>query len=123
MIDTNTVNFAMKKVETILTPALDLIKTTSPQYVKYIVTQTIVFNIAALILTLIGFIGLFKFYKLGKENNTFDEAQTVIPLFIFGCVALFSSIALVCCLMDTTLALTNPEMFTVQQLINDLGDK
>ena len=114
MIDTTTIKYAMSKLEStfnVIAPhAVDL----SEKYIKYVVTKEVVSFLLIIIVT-IFFMCLTKiFLKLRNEHgyNGYEIGlifTTIIS--VIGIISTFIS------LYYASLALINPEMYVIHQLI------
>ena len=118
MIDTNTVNFAIGKMGDAISAAAPTLKNVSEMYVKFIVSQEIAHALIALVITVLCSIGVSIFWvkktEWGRKDNVdiFVAVATVLVLIPLSFLFIQS--------YEAFLAYTNPEMWTVQKLINSV---
>ena len=122
MIDTNTVNYAIDKMENVLTTAMPTIQNISSELVTYTVEKQI-FNSAFIVgtFTIIFLISLIIFiFSVVMVIREDDDNWGFISM-LSGCIGLPFGIMMLASIFDmapdTILAIRHPEMFTVHQLI------
>lgn len=121
-MDTTAVNYAINKISEGFQKVMPTLQNVSEKYVHYVVTKEIVEFISSIIFTAFMLIGSFIWYKKFKKNqddNGDDMFSMIfIILFIFFITFSLIGIIMVFCNMESIwLAITNPEMFTIQKLI------
>jgi len=118
VIDTNTVNFAMNKLNGAFQAVLPTMTNVSAAYVKFVVMQQIVYVIGIFLGACLC-AGIFiPVYRHGKKENELDETQYFITLVITGIVGVAMLALFIPFLVDMILAISNPEMFTVDKIIH-----
>jgi len=119
MIDTTTINYAMEKLngvfEKVAPAAVDL----SEKYVRFVVTRECITPVIGLVLLVVTAIVFKRYYSVEKFDS--DNESEMIPqmlLLIFsGAAILGGTIITLSSCSDAILAILNPEMFTIHQLI------
>lgn len=122
MIDTNTVNYAMNKITATIGAMAPAIQNVSESYVRFIVSQQIAYLIGGVLALVFCALVILVLYKIAAKKtvngyDNLDEGWFVIPTFILGVVGCISLIFVLVQSMDVYLAVNNPEMFTVNQII------
>jgi hypothetical protein len=119
MIDTNTVNFAMNKLTFAIGSALPTVKNISAAYVHFVVSQQIVYWFGFLMGLLLTGIPWYFIYRGAKKKGDFDSGVFIAGTFVLGFAFLLLIIGFICQTTNAALAISNPEMFTVHQIIEN----
>jgi hypothetical protein len=127
MIDTTMINYGMNKLSNAMSAAMPTIGNVSAAYVKFIVTQQIVYLAVAFLTALLCASIWSPIYRKanGKDKNgqDFDEGYFVVASVILGGGFSIAVALMVYLFSDAVLAVTNPEMFTIQTIINAAKSK
>jgi amino acid transporter len=125
-MDTNTVNYAINKLSEGFQAIAPTVQNISEKYVHFIVTQQIIlFSISFMCVPLVVifmFLG-FKFKSKSKtlENEYRSDSHEVFSFISFvvaACLTIAGCISISITGYNALLAYTNPEMFTVQKIID-----
>jgi heme/copper-type cytochrome/quinol oxidase subunit 2 len=125
MIDTTTINFAFSKISEGWQKAAPTLQNVGEKYVRFIVTQQIICT-AACALALGVF--LFIFFRFKKAAKKWSEADSLNPAHIFtiiigGLIMIGLIAATIINGYEAAIAVSNPEMYTVQSVIDAARSK
>ena len=119
MIDTTTINYAMEKLEgafhKVAPHAVDL----SEKYVQFVVIKEVV-PTAITLLMFLAAVAVFKIYFDIEKISSHEEAVFVPQIILTVVCAVAAFVGLLVTLIDGSgaiVALLNPEMFAIHQLI------
>lgn len=121
MINTTTINYALGKISEGWQKAAPTLQNVSEKYVRFQVTKAVLFPIPFLIAAAIFFFLSKRLWKKKRESGYLSDWE--IP-------AGLCSVAWVVCLIafgfgvyDAALAISNPEMYTIQSVIDAASHK
>lgn len=119
LTDTTLINFGISKISSAITKIAPTVQSISEKYVHYVVMKTVMMPpvfLVCLIASIVGLVKGIKGYK--KPGDVGDDNIGWIGLIIISgfAIVVFSTL-LIACTYDATLALTCPEMFTIDQII------
>ena len=125
MIDTTSINYALSKISEGWQNAAPAIQGVGEKYVRFVVTQQVISAIAWAIA--LGIYSLI-FLKLKKQAKKWTEEDSMNPAYplvlLIGGMGLLALMGLT---IDTTydvaVAVLNPEMYTVQSVIDAARSK
>lgn len=126
-MDTNTVNYAIDKLTQGFQAIAPTVQNISEKYVHYVVSKEILlFTMSLLCIPLVVALLVFGF-KMRNKSGTLGSYRTDAYENISICSFVFSAImAIIGCVSipingySAFLAYTNPEMFTIQQVIEQV---
>jgi hypothetical protein len=124
MIDTNSINFGIAKIQqafSLIQPQAEKLTSEFVKYTDYKQITSSAIEIFMLIICVLLFIPVYKYGKGSEEyyGTNFDELGFVIPTLFLG---LFFIILMFCIPIDlhsTIIAISFPEMFTINSLIKN----
>jgi hypothetical protein len=123
VIDTNTVNYAMNKITATIGAMAPTIQNVSESYVRFVVSQQIAYLIGFVVTGFLSLLIWLPIYKMAKKKengyNNFDEAWFIVPTVCLSIVFIVCFIGAISQSIDTFLAVSNPEMFTINSLIEN----
>lgn len=116
-MDTNTVNFALSKITGAIEKIAPSVVNVSEKYVSFMVAKACIPFIISFLLAACSTIILKILYKKGniEADEPNIEGISAVVLFIILAVSLIA--CFVCC-ADVILAISNPEMYAIHELIN-----
>ena len=125
LTDTTLINFGISKISSAITKIAPTVQNISEKYVHYVVMKTVIQPPVFLVLLIVSIIGLFqgiKGYKKAEDNGD-DSLGWLALALISGFATVVLAILFVASTYDATFALTCPEMFTVDQIIQGVQSK
>jgi hypothetical protein len=122
MIDTNSINYGIDKLKGAFEAVQPQIDSLTTEYVQYVVFRQISYSVLCLLGIFISLLLWIPVYKYGKnakgEFRNWDEVEFLLPTTILAILFLVSTMIFFVNLSDTTLAITFPKMFAIQQIIH-----
>ena len=119
MLDTTTINYTLDKLTNGIQQILPHAQNITADYVQYVVTREVIGFIISILLFIMSLVYIWVSYKYNENSETSCELDSFMEFSkiasIILCVACV--IGVLCWLSSATLAVINPEMFVVHQLI------
>ena len=120
MIDTNTVNYAMSKLSATWQKAMPFLQNISEKYIHFIITKTILSWIIASCVLSIGLTFFIISIKCLKDSDKYNEDFWTPVVIISAGIVICSGVAFFITGFDAILAITNSEMFVIDQIISNI---
>ena len=123
MVDTATINYSLNKMTTIINQIAPSIQQVSEKYVQFVVMRAIIdpiFSFIGLMCCGLIYIPIHK-YGTKKDccgDSNFGSPSYLLPTVILSFFGMIFGCAFFIGVYNLILAITNPEMFTIQSIIN-----
>ena len=122
MIDTSTVNYALTKITEAYKVVAPSVKDISAKYVHYVITKQVLENCMQIFFTIISAVLAVKATQFAKKNwaewSKRDAEPLLCLLILFpACAATALLIVSLINLIETGLAISSPEIWTINHLI------
>lgn len=123
-MDTTTINYAMEKLVGGFETIAPFTKNITNEYVDFVVTVLVFKTVVLTLSSIIAYILAKKFYKFGlRESGSFNDDNVLsvvgVALCSIGCV--ITSIASIINLYCMILAIYNPKMYAIHNIISKLA--
>lgn len=122
MLDTASINFGIAKLQQAFSSVQPAAEKLTSEFVRYKVLTQVTTSIVEVIFLAIVLLACIPVLKYGKNkgNNftNYDEIGFVLPTIVLGVVLLVLLIVIPVDLQQTVLAISFPEMFTINSIVS-----